>query len=48
MTIPFVPNWFADMVDGSDNLIMWYLIDSALPILLWMEGHRLWKSGATR
>ncbi|MDE0319319.1 MAG: hypothetical protein OXI97_05505 [Acidimicrobiaceae bacterium] len=48
VTIPFVPNWFADVVDGSDNLIMWYLIDSAMPILLWMEGHRLWKSGATR
>lgn len=48
VTIPFVPNWFADMVDGSDNLIMWYLIDSALPILLWMEGDRLWKPAATR
>ncbi len=44
VAIPFVPNWFADIVDGSDSLIMWYLIDSAMPILLWMEGHRLWKA----
>ncbi len=44
VTIAFVPNWFADIVDSSDNLTMWYLIDTALPILLWTEGHRLWKS----
>ncbi|WP_419915143.1 hypothetical protein [Candidatus Poriferisodalis sp.] len=44
VTIAFVPNWFRAMVDGGDNFTIWHLIDTALPILLWMEGHRLWKA----
>lgn len=48
VTIAFVPNWFRAMVDGGDNFTIWHLIDTALPILLWTEGHRLWKAAAGR
>ena len=44
VTIAFVPNWFAAMVGDGGDFTIWHLIDTALPILLWTEGHRLWKA----
>lgn len=46
VTIAFVPNWFHAMLDGGDDFTIWHLIDTALPILLWLEGHRIWKASA--
>ncbi|MCY4515681.1 MAG: hypothetical protein OXB99_00405 [Acidimicrobiaceae bacterium] len=43
VTIAFVPNWFAAMASGTDNPTIWHLIDTALPILLWLEARRLWQ-----
>ncbi|WP_428118778.1 hypothetical protein [Candidatus Poriferisodalis sp.] len=43
LTIAFVPNWFNAMVNDGGDFTIWHLIDTALPIVLWTEGHRLWK-----
>ena len=43
LAIAFFPNWFAAQWAHGDDFTIWHLIDTALPILLWIEGHRLWK-----
>lgn len=43
MAIAFFPNWFAAQWAHGDDFTIWHLIDTFLPILLWLEGHRLWK-----
>ncbi len=44
MTIAFVPNWFSATWAHGGNGTIWHIIDTTMPVLLWIEGHRLWKS----
>ena len=44
MTIAFVPNWFSATWANGGNGTIWHFIDTAVPVLLWIEGHRLWKA----
>ncbi len=44
MTIAFMPNWFSATWAHGGNGTIWHIIDTTLPVLLWIEGHRLWKS----
>ena len=44
VAIAFFPNWFTEAWAHGGNFTIWHLIDTALPIVLWIEAHRLWKS----
>ena len=42
--IAFVPNWFSSTWAHGGNGTIWHIIDTVLPVLWWIEGHRLWKA----
>jgi len=43
LTLAFLPNWFEAAWGQNDNWTIWHLIDTVLPVLFAVEGHRLWR-----
>ena len=41
LTVAFVPNWVAAMVDQGESGLVWYAINTALPIIFALEAIRL-------
>ena len=44
LTVAFVPNWVAAIVEQGEVGLVWYVINTSLPILFAAEAHRLWRS----
>lgn len=44
LALAFLPNWFEAAWGHTDNWTIWHLIDTVLPVLFAVEGHRLWRS----
>lgn len=44
LTVAFVPNWVAAIVEQGEVGLVWYAINTSLPILFAAEAHRLWRS----
>lgn len=44
LTVAFVPNWVAAIVDQGEAGLVWYAINTSLPVLFAVEAHRLWHS----
>ncbi|MYC84493.1 MAG: hypothetical protein F4X18_03120 [Acidimicrobiia bacterium] len=43
LALAFLPNWFEAAWGQNDNWTIWHLIDTVLPVLFAVEGHRLWR-----
>ena len=44
LTMAFVPNWVAAIVEQGEIRLVWYAINTSLPVLFAVEAHRLWHS----
>lgn len=44
LALAFVPNWFEAAWGYSDNWTIWHLVDTVLPVMFAVEGHRLWRA----
>lgn len=42
LTVAFVPNWFAAIFERGEHGLVWYAINTSLPVLFAAEAHRLW------
>ena len=47
LTLAFMPNWFEAAWGYNDNWTIWHLIDSVLPVMFAVEGHRLWYAASS-
>lgn len=47
LTVAFLPNWVAAIVEQGEIGLVWYVINTSLPVLFAAEAHRLWR-GARR
>ena len=44
LTLAFVPNWVAAIVEQGEIGLVWYAVNTSLPVLFAVEAHRLWHS----
>ncbi|WP_420612158.1 hypothetical protein [Candidatus Spongiisocius sp.] len=47
LTLAFLPNWFEAAWGHNDNWTIWHLIDTVLPVMFAVEGHRLWYAASS-
>lgn len=46
VALAFVPNWFEYAWGWNSKPIVWHVIDTALPVMFAVEGHRLWRASS--
>jgi len=44
LALAYVPAWFESSWVGNNNWTIWHLIDTVLPVMFAVEGHRLWRA----
>ncbi len=54
VTILFLHNWFSLLALGNDSLegnhqawVIWAVVDTALPLIMWATGYRLWRKASS-
>ena len=54
VTILFLHNWFSLLALGGDSLdnndqawVIWAVVDTLLPLVMWATGYRLWRKASS-